>query len=136
MFIIATTNDTSKNDGKNIFSEKRNCVQEKCETADWAQKFWSKIRVFVPPALFLPTRFRLHAQRDECYVHIMTQSEAALVVQKCWYQPAIFRRAGMSKSVKKCVTRMRKEQKNGRSRRHASSFALSSGIRSVHKALR
>lgn len=68
---------------------------------------------------FLSVWFRLHVQRNECYVHIMTRSGHVSYSQKCWYRPTISWSTGVSKNVKKCVTRMRKveerrKEKGGR----------------------
>lgn len=71
---------------------------------------------FVPPLrVFLPARFRLHAQRDECYVHVMTRSRSALAALKSVDigRRSLPKRVGVSKSVKKCVTRVRKVQEGG-----------------------
>lgn len=59
--------------GRDCLSGAEVAIAKKSETA--------AALAFVPPLrVFLPARFRLHAQRDECYVHVMTRKPASKVL--------------------------------------------------------
>lgn len=70
------------------------------------------IAFVLPLRVFPLARFYLHAQRDECYVHVMSRSRLALAALKSVDigRRSLSKRVGVSKSVKKCVTRVRKVQ--------------------------